>query len=188
MNTRDKIIYASIDILLEKGFHGTRLDEIIIRSNISKGSLYYHFPKGKKQLCIECLRLYAIKLSLLYKKLFENSTNLEDGLIKIIDRSKLELQESNFKKGSLLVNISQEIDSNQTDLQRICIELFDLILNTIEGFFIEYRFMKWEESTKSFTLKLIGAIVLSKAYSSTVFLENLRNEYSQKNNSLLLDQ
>ena len=85
MNTRHNIICTSIDVFLEKGFHGTRLDEILKRSKISKGSLYYHFPKGKKQLCIECLKLHTIKSSLLYKKLFENSRTLEECLIKIIE-------------------------------------------------------------------------------------------------------
>ena len=180
LNTRHKIIYTSIDVLLEKGFHGTRLDEILKRSKISKGSLYYHFPEGKKQLCIECLKFYTIKLSLHYKKLFENTTKLEDGLIKIIENSKFELEKSSYKTGSLLVNISQELDSNYKDLQKICKELFDLILHTIESFFIEYNFMKWQESARSFMLKLNGAIVLSKGCNTTVYLDDLINEYSTK--------
>lgn len=180
MNTRHKIICTSTDVFLEKGFHGTRLDEILKRSKISKGSLYYHFPKGKKQLCIECLKLHTIKLSLLYKKLFENSRTLEECLIKIIENSKFELQNSSYKTGSLLVNISQELNSKDKDLKQVCKELFDLILHTIESFFMEYHFVKWQESARFFMLKLNGAIVLSKGCNTTVFMDDLRNEYSLK--------
>ncbi len=180
MNTRHKIICTSTDVFLEKGFHGTRLDEILNRSKTSKGSLYYYFPKGKKQLCIECLKCHTIKLSLLYKKLFENSTTLEEGLIKIIENSKFELENSGYKTGSLLINISQELDSNYKDLKEVCKELFDLISHTIESFFMEYHFNKWQESARLFILKLNGAIVLSKGCNTTVFLNDLKNEYATK--------
>ena len=180
MNTKQNIICTSIDVLLEKGFHGTRIDEILKRSKVSKGSLYYHFPDGKKQLCIECLKFYTIKLSLHYKKLFENSTKLEEGLIKIIDSSKFELEKSSYKTGSLLVNISQELNSKYKDLKQVCIELFDLISHTIESFFMEYHFVKWQEHARFFMLKLNGAIVLSKGCNTTVFMDDLRSEYSVK--------
>tara|TARA_Y100000589_G_scaffold146021_1_gene139711 strand:+ start:391 stop:936 length:546 start_codon:yes stop_codon:yes gene_type:complete len=178
VNTKHIIIEKTIDVLLEKGFHGTRLDEILKYSQVSKGSLYYYFPKGKKELCIECLRLYTIKLSLQYKKIFKESNLLGEGLIKIIENSKFNLENSCFKTGSLLVNISQEIDSNQKDLQEICKDLFELILHTFENFFLEYRFKKWQQAARIFVLKLNGAIILSKACKNTIFLEDLKNEYS----------
>ena len=51
--------------ILKKGFHGTRIKEVLECSKTSKGSLYYYFPEGKKQLCKECLKLSTIKLSTL---------------------------------------------------------------------------------------------------------------------------
>ena len=179
VNTRDKIINATIDLLLKKGFHGTRINEVLKRSKISKGSLYYYFPEGKNQLCEECLKLFVIQLSLKYRKLFTNADNLEDGLNKIIAFSKHEIEQSKYATGSILVNVSQEIDSDDKNIQKICKELFDLIINTVESFFIQYSVKTWQQSARSFVLKLNGAIILSKACKTSVFLDDLSKEYSK---------
>ena len=179
MNTKDKIITATIDLLLKKGFHGTRIKEVLERSKISKGSLYYYFPEGKKQLCKECLKLSTIKLSLEYKKLFTNANNLEDGLRKIIRYTKDEIEQSKYTSGSLLINVSQEIDSNHKEIQKLCKELFELIITTVESFFFQYNVQTWKQSARKFVLKLNGAIVISKACKTTVFLDDLIEEYPE---------
>lgn len=178
MGTKEKIIATTTDLLFEKGFHGTRIDEITERSKISKGSIYYYFPKGKKELCIESLKLHTMQLSLNYKGLFNNSENLKGGLDKIIDNCDIELNKSNFRKGSLLVNISQEINSHQKDLQNICKDLFELIIHTFESFFLIHKIIDWQKNARVFVFKLNGAIVLSKACRNTIFLNDLKNEYS----------
>ncbi|MBK21669.1 MAG: hypothetical protein CMP63_05035 [Flavobacteriales bacterium] len=178
MNTRDKIIKTTIDLLLEKGFHGTRINEVLKRSKISKGSLYYYFPEGKEQLCKECLKLFTIKLSLEYKKLFTNAANLEDGLYRIITYTKHKIEQSEYATGSLLINVSQEIDSDNKEIQKLCKELFELIITTIESFFFQYNIQTWKQSARSFVLKLNGAIILSKACKTSVFLNDLIEEYS----------
>ena len=178
MNTKDKIIKTTIDLLLEKGFHGTRINEILKRSKISKGSLYYYFPEGKEQLCKECLKLFTIKLSLEYKKLFTNAANLEDGLHRIITYTKDKIEQAKYATGSLLINVSQEIDSDNKEIQKLCKELFELIITTIESFFFQYSIQTWKQSARNFVLKLNGAIILSKACKTSVFLHDLIEEYS----------
>jgi len=179
VRTRDKIINATISLLLEKGFCDTRISEVMERSKISKGSLYYYFPEGKQQLCIECLRLFTLKLSLKYKKIFKSSDNLDQGLNKIIEYSKAEVIKSKYTKGSILINFSNGIDSYNKDLQKICEDLFSLIINTIESFFLQYNIENWQQSARVFFIKLNGAIVLSKACKTTIFFNDLNKEYSQ---------
>jgi len=178
VNTKNKIIKTTIHVLLEKGFHGTRINEIIERSNVSKGSLYYFFPEGKNQLCKECLKLYALKSSLKFKDLFNNADNLADGLRKIITNTKDEIEQSKYVTGNLLVNVSQEINSDHKEIQKLCKELFELIITTIESFFFQYSVQTWKQSARNFVLKLNGAIILSKACKTTVFLDDLIQEYS----------
>ena len=178
MNTRDKIIKTTVDLLLERGFHGTRINEVLERSKISKGSLYYYFPEGKEQLCKECLKLFTIKLSLEYKKLFTNAANLEDGLLKIITYTKDKIEQSEYATGSILINVSQEIDADHKEIQKLCKELFELIITGFESFFFQYSIQTWKQSARNFVLKLNGAIILSKACKTTVFLNDLIEEYS----------
>jgi AcrR family transcriptional regulator len=46
-----------MDLLENKGFHGTSLDEIVRKAKAPKGSIYYHFPGGKEQIAAEAILL-----------------------------------------------------------------------------------------------------------------------------------
>lgn len=47
-STRERILDASMNIFSAKGFHDTKLDEIVAEASISKGSIYFHFPNKEK--------------------------------------------------------------------------------------------------------------------------------------------
>ncbi len=46
--TRERILDAALSIFSAKGFHDTKLDEIVAAGGISKGSIYFHFPNKEK--------------------------------------------------------------------------------------------------------------------------------------------
>ncbi|WP_152655353.1 TetR/AcrR family transcriptional regulator [Oceanobacillus sp. CFH 90083] len=54
-NTKDDIIRATALLIQEKGYVGTGLKEIIEQSGAPRGSIYYHFPKGKEQIALEAV-------------------------------------------------------------------------------------------------------------------------------------
>ena len=176
MNTKEKLTHKTIELIIEKGYHGTGVNEILRATKIPKGSLYYHFPKGKDQLVTEALRSATIRLSLDYKKLLRDATSLDEGLSNLIDHSKNELINTKYKAGSILVNVSQEVGSINKDLQETCKQLFELLINALESFFLKHEVETWQESARSFYTRLQGAIVLSKAYQTTSFLDDLRTE------------
>lgn len=47
-STRERILDAAMNIFSAKGFHDTKLDEIVAAASISKGSIYFHFPNKEK--------------------------------------------------------------------------------------------------------------------------------------------
>jgi TetR/AcrR family transcriptional regulator, fatty acid metabolism regulator protein len=47
-NTRERILDAALNVFSNKGYHDTRLDEIVTESGTSKGSIYFHFPNKEK--------------------------------------------------------------------------------------------------------------------------------------------
>ncbi|MCY4147333.1 MAG: TetR/AcrR family transcriptional regulator [Chloroflexi bacterium] len=46
--TRERILDAALKLFSAKGFHDTKLDEIVAEGGISKGSIYFHFPNKDK--------------------------------------------------------------------------------------------------------------------------------------------
>ena len=47
-STRERILDAALNIFSAKGFHDTKLDEIVAEASTSKGSIYFHFPNKEK--------------------------------------------------------------------------------------------------------------------------------------------
>jgi AcrR family transcriptional regulator len=43
-DTRHRILTAAINIFSQKGYHNTRVDEIVEAADTSKGGVYFHFP------------------------------------------------------------------------------------------------------------------------------------------------
>jgi len=43
-DTRYRILNAAINIFSQKGYHNTRMDEIVAAAETSKGGIYFHFP------------------------------------------------------------------------------------------------------------------------------------------------
>jgi AcrR family transcriptional regulator len=56
--TRKRILDAALDIFSSKGYHDTRLDEIVDQASVSKGSIYFHFP-NKEQLFLALVDQFA---------------------------------------------------------------------------------------------------------------------------------
>ena len=57
-STRDRILDAALNIFSRKGFHDTKVDEIVQEAHISKGSIYFHFP-NKERLFIALVDQFA---------------------------------------------------------------------------------------------------------------------------------
>lgn len=56
--TRERILDASMSIFARKGYHDTRLDEIVDQSRTSKGAIYFHFP-NKERLFLALVDQFA---------------------------------------------------------------------------------------------------------------------------------
>lgn len=57
-STRERILDAALNIFSRKGFHDTKVDEIVQEAHISKGSIYFHFP-NKERLFIALVDQFA---------------------------------------------------------------------------------------------------------------------------------
>jgi AcrR family transcriptional regulator len=58
-DSRQKMVWATLELLRERGYAGTSFGDIIERSGAPRGSIYHHFPGGKQELVREAITLYA---------------------------------------------------------------------------------------------------------------------------------
>src|ERR1700757_294097 len=58
-DSRGRIIEAAILLMRRSGLSGAGINEIVAESRAPKGSIYYFFPQGKRQIVSEALAVYA---------------------------------------------------------------------------------------------------------------------------------
>jgi AcrR family transcriptional regulator len=50
LDTHDRIVRAALEVFVEKGYSGTRVQDIAERAGLTAGALYVHFPNRSKLL------------------------------------------------------------------------------------------------------------------------------------------
>jgi AcrR family transcriptional regulator len=56
--TRNRILEAAVRVFASKGYHDTRVDDIVAESNTSKGSFYFYFP-SKQDIFLALVDTFA---------------------------------------------------------------------------------------------------------------------------------
>ncbi|RMF88704.1 MAG: TetR/AcrR family transcriptional regulator [Nitrospinota bacterium] len=59
--TRQRILDAAMDVFAQKGYHATRVDDIVLASQTSKGAVYSYFP-SKQQLFLALIDTFVERL------------------------------------------------------------------------------------------------------------------------------
>ena len=77
--TRSRILDAALNIFARKGYHDTRMDEIVEESHTSKGSIYFHFP-NKERLFLALVDQFA---DLLERRVVEAIEQEEKGMKRV---------------------------------------------------------------------------------------------------------
>lgn len=77
--TRERILDAALNIFSNKGYHDTRMDEIVEASDTSKGSIYFYFP-NKERLFLALVDQFA---DLLERRVIEAVESEEEGIARV---------------------------------------------------------------------------------------------------------
>jgi len=78
-STIGRILDAALDVFARKGYHDTRMDEIVSKSQTSKGSIYFYFP-NKEQLFLALVDQFA---NLLERRITEAIREHDRGMVKV---------------------------------------------------------------------------------------------------------
>jgi AcrR family transcriptional regulator len=55
-DSRERMVRSAAYLLRERGYSGTAFSDVIAHSRAPRGSIYHHFPRGKRQLAEEAVR------------------------------------------------------------------------------------------------------------------------------------
>ena len=120
-DSRAALLETGMDIMLEKGYTNTGIQEILTALSIPKGSFYHYFD-SKESYAIEVIRHYEQKYTADLARILSNPKQTPFARLKAVcENSKKMLSAQDCRKGCLIGNLSQEMsDQSEVLRQELC--------------------------------------------------------------------
>jgi TetR/AcrR family transcriptional repressor of lmrAB and yxaGH operons len=107
-DSKGKTLAAAAKLFRQQGYHGTALQDILAAGGSPRGSLYFHFPKGKEEIGGAALTLAGEAARQGIAKAAEASENAEMFLTRIVRGMASELEKSDYKEGCPIATTALE--------------------------------------------------------------------------------
>jgi TetR/AcrR family transcriptional repressor of lmrAB and yxaGH operons len=155
-------------LLVDNGYYGTGLNEIVRRGKAPKGSIYYHFPGGKEQIAEEAILMAGRTLAERIRVSVVKKSNAAEAVRTFVDRMSFFVMASGFHSGGALTIIASETATTSKKLNACCREAYTLIADAIKDRLREYGFSESLAAALSvaITAAVEGGIILSRTYHS----------------------
>ena len=117
LETRERLVRCGIEILTEKGFASTGIDEVLKKVSVPKGSFYYYFS-SKDDFGRAVIDGYAIYFAKKLDHWLLNETRKPlDRLRDFVEDGKEGMRRFNFRRGCLIGNLGQELGSTHEEFR-----------------------------------------------------------------------
>lgn len=108
-DTRELLLRAGLEVLTEKGFSATGIDEILGRVGVPKGS-FYHYFSSKETFGLELIARYGVFFARkLDRHLGNQALSPLDRLHAFVVDAKDGMARYEFRRGCLIGNLGQEM-------------------------------------------------------------------------------
>jgi len=129
VNTKEKFIETASRLFEIKGYNATGLNEILAESGAPKGSLYYHFPKGKEQLALEAINLAGEKIKDNIKNTLDNIENPVEAIRCNIENIATIIDNEQRTRDISISLIALETYITSESLRKACEDIFTSLEN-----------------------------------------------------------
>jgi TetR/AcrR family transcriptional repressor of lmrAB and yxaGH operons len=113
-DSKGKTLAAAVKLFRQQGYHGTALHDILAAGGSPRGSLYFHFPKGKEEIGEAALTLAGEAVRQAIAHAAETSENTEVFLTRVARGMAADLEKSDYREGCPIATTALET-SAQSD-------------------------------------------------------------------------
>ena len=107
-DSKEKTVVAAVKLFSQRGYHGTALNDILDAGGSPRGSLYFHFPRGKEEIGEAASGLAGEAVRQVIVNAAETSDNIEDFLTSIVQTMALNLERSGYSEGCPIATVALE--------------------------------------------------------------------------------
>ena len=183
VDKKEKILETSEDLMKDKGYVATTVDEICEKAGVTKGSFFYYF-NNKEEMGKEL----AQRCSARGKQLFEAFKGEPDPMKRIYGLLDMTINSSKKPgfKGCLMGVFSQELSKTHPEIIKICETSFNYFIKILEKDLTQAKdkyapkdSFKPKELAENFLTTFQGAIVLTRAKKDNKVVERSLNQYRE---------
>jgi TetR/AcrR family transcriptional regulator, lmrAB and yxaGH operons repressor len=167
-DSKGKTLAAAVRLFREQGYHGTALHDILATGGSPRGSLYFHFPKGKEEIGETALTLAGEAVRQAIAHAAETSESAEVFLVRIARGMASDLEKSDFREGCPIATSALETSAQSEVLGAATRGAFRKWENEIKRGLERFGMIS-EQADLVATLvlsQLEGALLLARTYRS----------------------
>lgn len=123
--TRERIVYASAELLRRQGYAATGLKQIATEAQAPFGSIYHFFPGGKEQLADEVLRTAGRFFLALYEAIAAGAPDLLGTVRDFFAGAAQTLEATDYADACPIATVAGEVASTNDTLRRATADVFE---------------------------------------------------------------
>lgn len=174
-DSRAELVRTMSQLLRDQGYAATGRAELLTRSGVSNGSLYYHFPGGMEELAEAALQTSGEEVATALHEAMDSSSSAGDGVVRFLDQAQASVVDGECL-GCPVTPTALESPIISPRLRAVAAACFDHWASIIAE---RLRADGWPEqsvdSSASALLALIeGALLLARVSNDTSHIENAK--------------
>jgi TetR/AcrR family transcriptional repressor of lmrAB and yxaGH operons len=123
------MLTTTAKLLQRQGFNGTGLNQIVAEAGAPKGSMYFHFARGKEQLAAEAIaRSGAYVESALAHHVGASAIESLDAYL--VDVAAV-LERSGYLDGCPIATVALEVGANSEEIGDACADAFERLIGRV---------------------------------------------------------
>jgi TetR/AcrR family transcriptional repressor of lmrAB and yxaGH operons len=175
MDTKSLMIDKATHLFQQKGYKSVGVSEILKACDVTKGALYHHFPNGKEELLIACLKSLNEAITIDMENIFKRYSSTQEATESMLKQLIHNLETDGTLTGYTFSSIVSEMATVSEPVRQACSSLYENIQHIYYTKLITEGFSHDVASDIALwmTASIEGAIMLCQTQQSTAPLKTI---------------
>ena len=175
IENREILVRAASALFRQKGYSGVGLNEILQASDLPKGSLYYHFPGGKRELADAATRWAGGWVEGMLDKTFGAAPSFDAGALAVCETIASAVTADAYVPACPVLSILQAAPSEPT-LRKTAVDVYARWTDCIERHAARFGLAEPRKAAFLLHVRLQGAWIIAYAQQSNAPFRMLAEE------------
>ncbi len=172
-DTRQLLIEAGAEVMIEKGYTNSGIQEVLSKVGVPKGS-FYHYFQSKEDFALAIIEEFDREfMEFLQPILNDKSLSPKERLLSFCNSKRECMRASNCRKGCLIGNLSQEMSDQSETLRQALSEVMEKRLDVFAACILEGQ--QLDEFTQSVNSRVLADLFSSSWEGAIMRAKTIKN-------------